>query len=352
MRPNYSALFYPILLLLLVSACEGGEMPIDARKVLDSLDGPKISTIKETQIEAAKNAEKKGDFKQAIQIYQQMLGNDANNEDIIIALAEVLRRNGDYEKSIAAYNDLLKKDANDIAAKEGKGLTLIAKGDFETPISLLAEVLKADNKRWKSLNAMGILFVTRNLYSDAQKYFEEALRQSPNNVSVLNNLGLAQALNKKLPTAVETLSKASAQSNVDSLSRKRIDLNLALVYASMGKLDEAEKIAKNYLSGVQLDNNLGLYAHLAKDDKLAKSYLNMALTDSKVYYEKAWENLETLGGNKNSADDDAPQKAKLPAKTLKKSTNNAEPDKVPAADNSTNNSTNNSTVQTLGTIKN
>lgn len=322
-------------------------MPIDARKVLDSLDGPKISTMKETQTEAAKNAEKKGDFKQAVQIYQQMLGNDENDADIILALAEALRRNGDYEKSIAAYNDLLKKDEHNLAAIEGKGLTLIAKGDFETPTGLLAEVLKADNKRWKSLNAMGILFVTRNLYSDAQKYFEEALRQSPNNISVLNNLGLAQALDKKFPVAVETLSKASAQSSVDSLARKRIDLNLALVYASMGKLDEAEKIAKNYLSGVQLDNNLGLYAHLAKDDNLAKSYLNMALTDSKVYYEKAWGNLDAIGGNKNSADAAAPQKAKPPAKAPKQLD----------VDSSTNNGTSNgtiknSTVQSLGTIKN
>jgi hypothetical protein len=82
-------------------------------------------------------------------------------------------------------------------------------------------------------------------------------------------------------------------------------LNLALVYASAGKLPEARKIAEAYLSGPSLNNNLGLYAHLAKDDNLAKSYLNMALTESKTYYGKAWDNLEAINSQTN---DKAPAK--------------------------------------------
>ena len=175
----------------------------------------------------------------------------------------------------------------------------MSKGDYETPTVLFEEVLKADGKRWKSLNGMGILFVTRGLYPDSMKYFEEARKQSPTNTSVMNNLGLSQALNKQYDLAIDTLSKASTQSTINSIGRKRIDLNLALVYASAGKLDEARKIASQYLSGPTLNNNLGLYAHLAKDDNMAKSYLNMALTESKTYYGKAWDNLETLNNNEN-----------------------------------------------------
>ncbi len=298
---------YTALLLLALTACDqnGGILPIDGQKLLSSFEGPKIPTMQDNQIEAAKAAEKNEDFAGASQIYQQILEKDQDNKEVAQYYADSLRRGGEYEKSIGIYDNILAKDAGNLAAKEGKGLALMAKGDFETPTSLFDEVLKAEPTRWKSLNAIGILFVTRGLYPDAMKYFEEALKQSQGNISVMNNLGLSQALNKQYETAIGTLTKASSQSAVNSITRKRIELNLALVYASAGKLAEARKIAEAYLSGPSLNNNLGLYAHLAKDDGLAKSYLNMALTESKTYYGKAWDNLEAIN---NETNDKAPVK--------------------------------------------
>jgi len=316
------------LVLLALSACDsttGGAMPIDAKKLLDGLDGPKIPTLADSQTESAQNAEKKGDYAQAVQVYQQMMERDENNSEIALALADALRKNSEYDKAIAGYNFMIKKDPKNLAAKEGKGLALISKGDFENSTPIFDEVIKADGTRWKSLNAMGILFVTRNLYHDAQKYFEEALKQSPDNIVVLNNLGLVQALNKQFGDAVKSLTQASEKSDPESMNRKRVDLNLALTYGTMGKLDEAERLAKIYLSGAQLSNNLGLYAHLAKDDQMAKSYLNMALTESKTYYSKAWDNLEAVSGangNTTSSTKDDKQttnnKEKAPVKDAKK----------------------------------
>lgn len=326
---------YAVILLLTLSACDqnGGVMPVDGKNLLSSFDGPKIQSMQETQREAAKNAEKNNDFAQASQIYQQILEKDPETTDVIQLLADSLRRNAEYDKAISVYDGMLTKDANNLAAKEGKALALLAKSDFETPTGLFEDVLKADGRRWKSLNGMGVLFVTRGLYTDAIKYFEEAIKQSPNNTSILNNLGLALALNKQYEPAIDILSKASAQSTIGSFGRKRIDLNLALVYASAGKLGEARKIAEIYLSGPALSNNLGLYAHLAKDDGLAKSYLNMALTESKTYYGKAWDNLETLStnvrkaGSKNElkdSDDKVDNSAEDKPKSKKTKTKNPE----------------------------
>lgn len=311
MRQSYPVLFSTAALLMLLSACDqnGGGMPIDAQKFLSGLDGPKIPSMQENQLEAAKSAEKNDDFKQASQIYEQILEKDPDTTDVVQLLADSLRRGGEYDKAISVYDGILTKDEGNVAAKEGKALALMAKGDFETPTILLEEVLKVDGTRWKSLNAMGILFVTRGLYPDSMKYFDEALKQSPNNIAVMNNLGLSQALNKQYDLAVDTLLKASTLSTVGSTGRKRIDLNTALVYASAGKLPESRRIAEQYLSGPSLDNNLGLYAHLAKDDSLAKSYLNMALTESKTYYEKAWDNLEALNNKDDIKDNSKTEKA-------------------------------------------
>lgn len=279
---------------LLLAACTGGVQPINPDEIFSKLDGPKVPTIKDTLTESASNAEKQGDFKQAAMIYQQVLEKHPDNKEIAISMANAYRRAGDTDRAIAIFNQLLAKDPDNIDAKEGKGLALMAKGDFETPGPLFEDVMKTDKTRWKTLNALGILFTTRNMQREAQMYFEEALKQSPGNVSIINNRGLSQALNRDYPAALATLTQAQNLAQTGTPARKRVDLNMALVYASAGKLDEARAIAEQYYSGPTLANNLGLYAHLAKDDDLAKSYLNMALTDSKVFYEKAWNNLQSL----------------------------------------------------------
>src|SRR5690606_28052716 len=111
---------------------------------------------------------------------------------------------------------------------------------------------------------------------------------------------LAQALDRNFDSAIGTLMQAGALTSANSPERKQVDLNLSLVYATAGKLDEASALARNYYSGAALNNNLGLYAYLAKDDQLAKTYLNMALTESKVFYEKAWDNLQVLNTTSRS----------------------------------------------------
>ena len=282
--------------LFLLAACEGvgGSQPIDVNKFFASLEGPKIATVQDTLLESAKNAEKMGDFKGAAQLYQQVLEKHPDDKDILLSLADAYRRSGDHARAIAVYDNLLLKDSGNAAAKEGKGLALMAKGDFDTPVALLDQAAKADPTRWKTLNALGILFTTRNMHKEAQQYFDAALKQSPGNPSILNNMGLSQAMNRQFDEAANSLMQASALTASNSVDRKRIDLNLALVYAISGKLDEANDIAEQYFTGPVLDNNKGLYAHLAKDDQMAKAYLNMALTESKVFYQKAWNNLQQI----------------------------------------------------------
>lgn len=288
-----------ICVLLTLAACQGtgGLQPIDSREFLNKLDGPKVPSMQDAQLEAARSAEKAGDFKSAGQLYQQMLEKSPENKELMFGLAESYRRQGENDKAVAVYDVILAKPPEMIAAQEGKALALLSKGDFETPVPLFESVLRADPKRWKALNGMGILFTTRNLQPEAQKYFREALKQSPSNSSVMNNLGLSQAMERRFDAAIATLTEASAFAGAESTERRRIELNLALVYAIAGRMDSAKAIASRYFSDATLSNNLGLYAHLANDDQLARAYLNMALSQSKTFYDKAWENLQALGGS-------------------------------------------------------
>jgi hypothetical protein len=71
----------------------------------------------------------------------------------------------------------------------------------------------------------------------------------------------------------------------------------------MGNMSAAQRIAEKHLPAGALENNLGFYAHLANDQELAKSYLNMALTGTPVYYERAWKNLDIVAKGDNDGKD-------------------------------------------------
>ncbi len=286
------SLYLPVLFLL--AGCEGGVNPIDAKKVLSSMEGPKVATVSETLAANAAAASEQGDFVLAAQLYEQALEKQPDNKSWIVSLAEAYRRSGESAKAISVFDAALALDANDFAAKEGKALALMENGDFETPVMLLDEVIKADPARWRALNAMGILFSIRDMQAEAQSYFEAALKQNPSSPTIHNNMGLSLALAKQYDEAIANLIKASHLAGAGKFDRKRIELNLSLVYASSGKMQEAREIAERYFSGAALKNNLGLYAHLADDDQLAKAYLNMALTESKVFYDRAWDNLQLI----------------------------------------------------------
>lgn len=262
-------IFYIGILLLPLAACEQlQQADASAKKFLSQLEGSKKS--------ASANPSPQAD-------------------DAQLSLADSYRQNGNEDQAIAIYDALIAQNATPTEAKEGKALALLAKGDFDAPPALLEEVMAADPRRWKTLNALGVLFTTRNMHAEAQQYFQEALKFSPANPAVLSNIGLSQALTRNYTAAFQNLILASGYAS--ERERQRIDLNLALAYATSGRLSDARAIASRYYSGSQLYNNLGLYARLAKDDRLARDYLNMALTENKTFYEKPWVNLQAIGSD-------------------------------------------------------
>src|SRR5665213_3262392 len=44
---------------------------------------------------------------------------------------------------------------------------------------------------------------------------------------------------------------------------------------------------------------MAFYAYLSKNQQLAKGYLDMALTQSPIYYERAWKNLAAISDENN-----------------------------------------------------
>jgi Flp pilus assembly protein TadD len=296
---------YLLCLLPLLAACDDAQTQgwlgnKGHREALDQLPGPEVESVNGTLERQAREAMESGDVQRGAQFYDQLLGSKkltpAEKLHYKIGFAEAMRRMGDNDKALTAFDEILKEAPDNLDAQENRGLTLMALGKSTDAGRAFSDIMKKDAKRWRTLNALGILFVTKNMVPEAMAYFTEALAQSPDNPSILNNVGLAQAVDKNFPRAIAALEQASRVAGSNG-RRRQVDLNLALVYASSGDVDTAKEIAGKYLQGPALDNNLGLYAHLAKDDALAKTYLNMALSGSEVFYQRAWNNLDIVDKN-------------------------------------------------------
>lgn len=295
--------------LFLLSACantQDGQNPLAS--ILEEMNkGPEVPTVSSTLEESATKAMQEKQFAKAAQFYQQLKDKEPANQKYLLGLAEAKRRSGDVDGALALYKEVIAKDPKSAEALEGKGLCLLAKGETTEAGKAFEEVMALDAGRWKTLNAVGVLFAVKNMPYEANEYYKAALALAPNNTSILNNQGLTYALDRKFDDAIGTLKKALDGMGSDDPNKKQIALNLALIYGIAGKMEEAEETARPHLSGPELYNNLGFYAHLAKNNSLSKAYLNMALTQSNQNYQRAWDNLDLVSGTGGS---EIPQKKK------------------------------------------
>ncbi len=327
---RYRTPSYLLLVALVLGGC--GNEPggfFNPLAEIAKVDQPNVAGVDETQEQLAKDAARAGDYSRAAQFYQQLISSKkATPEQLLrykMGMADATRRLGEHAAALAMYEELLREQPANIDIAEGRALSLMATGKSSDAGRAFSQVLEKDPKRWRTLNGLGILFVSKNMIPEALAYYNEALNHSPNNIAVLNNMGLSYAVDLDFARSIEALRQASRIST-NPAQRKQIDLNLALVYGVSGDLDAARALASNYLEGVALDNNLGLYAHLAKDDALAKTYLNRALNQSDSYYERAWENLDVVN-NASEADDVKPPVKPTSATTPRASATSKKPAK-------------------------
>ena len=296
-----------IIILLLstiyISACSiMPQSKIDADEQFALLDTPDVIGINSTLEKSAYNAMNAGDYKRAVQFYKQLVDTKPKNVMYQIGIAEALRKGGAYADSIKYYdNALSNSDSVNIDALEGKAIAIMSMGKPDEAGQMFKQVSEYDSGRWRTLNALGILFAAKGRVGDAMSYFKEAMVHNSTSPAILNNMGLSYAINGDFHSSLNMLQQASSNTGGNELQKAHIDLNKAMVYGIAGNMDKAKSIAEKYVKGPALENNLGLYASLSNNPQLAKSYLNMALSSSIVFYEKAWKNLDII--KKNSKDE-------------------------------------------------
>ena len=289
-----------IFILILLSSCSA---ILDKKKIdedeelqekIDSIDAP---TIDSSLYASAMTAIEVGKYHRADQLFQQLIAKAPDNPVYQFEYARLLRKVGNCQPALEPLETLLEMETEDpkpIEISEEKALCLLSLGKFKPAGKIFTDIITKDSTRWKSINGAGLIFAIKKKFNEANQYFDLAAEVSGYNPAVLNNQGLTKAIMGNYNDALKVLREASMQAAQKSDQKRRIDLNLAMVYGISGDSEKARIAAKPHLTEPQLYNNLGVYAELAKNPDLAKTYLNKALSGAKIYYNRAWENLERV----------------------------------------------------------
>jgi len=203
-----------------------------------------------------------GDPASAVPFFRRAHAAEMFKPEPLMRLGVALNDLGHYNEAAQAFRDALDLDHNNTEALRGLGASLIA---LNQP-ALAIDQFKAANAiepDYRSFNGLGVASDHIGRHKQAQEYYEAGLKIYPNNLTLLNNLGLSELLSRDYDAAITTLVAAAQQPGATARQRQ----NLALAYGLGGHDADAERIARIDLSPAAVQSNLAYYGVLrAADD--------------------------------------------------------------------------------------
>ena len=179
------------------------------------------------------------EWRGALETYGNRYRANPSDAKAAIAYAKALRATDQRAQAVAVLQQASIRNPHDTALLGAYGRALADAGQYTEALDALGRAHSPDNPDWRILNAQGAVLDEMGRHAEAQRHYATILKMVPNEPSVLSNLGLSYALDKKLPQAEATLRQAAALPHAGPKVRQ----NLALVVGLQGRFAEAEKIA-------------------------------------------------------------------------------------------------------------
>jgi Flp pilus assembly protein TadD len=175
-----------------------------------------------------------------VDFYRDRFRANPDDTDAALQYGKALRAAGQKAQAVAVLEQVTIAHPSDKALLAGYGRALADNGSFQQAFDVLSRAHTPDNPDWRILSAQGAVLDQLGRAEEARQYYASALKISPNEPSVLSNLGLSYMLSKDLRMAEETLRRAYGHVNAEP----RVRQNLALVVGLRGHVAEAESILK------------------------------------------------------------------------------------------------------------
>jgi Flp pilus assembly protein TadD len=179
---------------------------------------------------------------------------DQKNAELGLAYADGLEKMGQTEQQLGVLQTLSEQNPTNSKLKSIYGKKLLATGHAAESATVLESIAESNGGDWRTYSALGSAYDQQGQYTKARESYQKALVLQPNQISVLNNMGMSYALEGNLKQAEITL--RSALSLPDSKSLPRIRQNLALVIGLQGRFDESRKMASADLPPDEVEANM------------------------------------------------------------------------------------------------
>ncbi len=179
---------------------------------------------------------------------------DQSNIELGLAYADGLGEMGQTNQQLNVLQTLATKNPSNTKIQSMYGKKLIATGHATDSVPVLEAVAASGEGDWRTYSALGSAYDQQGQYGKARESYKKALAMEPNQISVLNNMGMSYALEGNLKQAEATMRSALAL----PLGQKnpRIRQNLALVVGLQGRFEESRKIASEDLPPDQVEANM------------------------------------------------------------------------------------------------
>lgn len=171
-----------------------------------------------------------------------------------MAYAKGLESIGQVDQQLSVLQQLNQSNPGNAQLATLYGKKLVAAGKSADALPILEQAARTPGADWRVHSALGSAYDQQGLYEKARGEYGKALTLRPNELSVLNNMGMSYALQGDLKTAETTLRQASQLPKANT--QPRIRQNLALVVGLQGRFEEARKIASEDLPQDQVEANM------------------------------------------------------------------------------------------------
>jgi Flp pilus assembly protein TadD len=203
------------------------------------------------------------DPRRAAEAYGERYRANPKDPEVALRYGTALRATGQRAQAVAVLGQASIANPGNKQLLAGYGRALADNGNFQQAFDVLSRAHSPDSPDWRILSVQGTALDQLGKHQEARGYYESALRISPDEPSVLSNLGLSYVLSRDLPKAEETLRRAQATGRADG----RVRQNLALAVGLQGRFAEAETIARADLPADEAAANVAILKQmLARKD--------------------------------------------------------------------------------------
>ncbi|WP_165190751.1 tetratricopeptide repeat protein [Caulobacter soli] len=177
---------------------------------------------------------------------------DGRDLEAGVALSQALRDLGRYDEAADAADRVLVFAPSNYDALMELARANVARGQGFYAIEPGRKAAALQPNNWRPLSLLGVAYEQAKRDDEALAAHRQAVALAPNEAIPLANLAMHLAASGDLPGAEAQLRKAATLPTATIQVRQ----NLALVIGLQGRLDEAEKLARQDLPPESVDNNL------------------------------------------------------------------------------------------------